>query len=384
MKNIPYGRQHVTDEDIAAVVDILKSDYLTQGPNISEFETKFADYVGSKYAVAVSNGTVALHIAAIALGVQAGDKWITTPNTFLASANCILYCGGEIDFVDIDPSTFLLDLDILEEKLSNAPQGTYKGVIPVDFAGYPIDAERLSQIAKKYNLRIIEDACHAPGGYFTDSKEHKQRCGSNTYIDATIFSFHPVKHIACGEGGMITTNDELLYKRLLNLRTHGIQQDRTELERNDGPWYYEMQELGYNGRLTNIQAALGLSQLTRAEEGVRKRNEIAAYYDTAFADIKDIITPYRSKDIYHAFHLYVIQTPKRDALMAALKEHNIFTQVHYIPIHLQPFYQKQGWKRGDLPNVENYYEHCLSLPMYPTLTREEQDFVIDRIRVACS
>ena len=383
MKTIPYGRQNITDEDINAVVDVLKSDYLTQGPNILEFENDFAKYIGVKYAVACSNGTAALHLSALALDVQKGDKWITTPNTFLASANCILYCGGDIDFVDINKNTFLLDLDKLEEKLVSAPQGTYKGIIPVDFAGYPTDMERLHRLAKTHNLRIIEDACHAPGAYFTDSLKIQQQSGNCQYSDLAIFSFHPVKHIACGEGGMVTTNDETLYRRLLNLRTHGIQQDKSKYERNDGIWYYEMQELGYNYRITNLQAALGISQLKRAETGVKKRNQIAEKYDNAFAAIDNIQTPKREDNIFHAFHLYVIQTPKRDLLIQELRKENIFTQVHYIPVHLQPFYQDKGWKNSKLPVVENYYNQCLSLPMFPTLTEEEQDFVIKKVKEIC-
>ena len=383
MKTIPYGRQNITDEDIAAVVDVLKSDFLTQGPNIAKFEKDFATYIGVKYAVACSNGTAALHLSALALDVEAGDKWLTTPNTFLASANCILYCGGEIEFIDIDPNTFLLDLDLLESKLANAPKGTYKGIIPVDFAGYPTNMERLKQIADSYDLKIIEDACHAPGGYFIDNQNVKQNCGNGSYSDLAIFSFHPVKHIACGEGGMVTTNDEALYKTLLNLRSHGVQQDKSKYKRNDGIWYYEMQELGYNYRITNIQAALGISQLQRAKEGVERRNIIAQRYDEAFKNFTSVSTPIRENNIHHAFHLYVIQTPKRDQLIEALRKENIFTQVHYIPVHLQPFYEEKGCKKGDLPCAEAYYEQCLSLPMYPTLSNDEQDFVIAKIKEIC-
>jgi len=383
MKSIPYGRLHITDEDINAVVEVLKSDFLTQGPNIAEFENDFASYIGVKYAVACSNGTAALHLAALALDVQKGDKWITTPNTFLASANCILYCGGEIEFVDINKDTFLLDLDKLEEKLHSAPKGTYKGIIPVDFAGYPTDMERLNKIAQEHDLKIIEDACHAPGAYFTDSSKKEHNSGNCKYSDLAIFSFHPVKHIACGEGGMVTTNDEALYKRLLNLRSHGIQMDKSQLKDNHGIWYYEMQELGYNYRITNIQAALGISQLKRAEVGLKRRNNIARKYDEAFAGVDNIQRPSREKSIFHAFHLYVIQTPKRNILIEELRKYNIFTQVHYIPVHLQPFYQDKGWKKGDLPVVEKYYSQCLSLPMFPTLTEEEQDFVIEKIKEIC-
>lgn len=379
MKTIPYGRQHISDEDINAVIEVLRSDFLTQGPNIAEFEKKFGDYVGAKYAIACSNGTAALHLAALALDVMPGDRWITTPNTFLASANCIRYCGGEIDFVDINPDTFLLNLNKLEDKLKSSPKNAYKGIIPVDFAGYPTDMEYLKSIADAYDLKIIEDACHAPGGYFIDSNNNKQYCGNNSYSDLSIFSFHPVKHIACGEGGMVTTNNLSLYKRLLNLRTHGIQMDKALHKENHGEWYYEMHELGFNYRLTNIQAALGISQLKRADSGLDRRNEIAQKYDNAFSKKENIITPYRANNIYHAFHLYVIQVQNRDELYRLLREHRIFVQIHYIPVHLQPYYRQFGWKNGDLPIAEDYYKKCLSLPMFPTLTDEDQEKVIDLV-----
>ncbi len=383
MKPISYGRQNITQEDIDLVTKTLKSDFLTQGPLVKEFEEKFADYVGAKYAVAVSNGTAALHISNLAMGVKKGDKVITTPITFVASANSVLYCDGEVDFVDIDPDTFLLDLDKLEQKLDNSPQGTYNGIIPVDFAGYPVDVERLRKIADNHNLWIIEDACHAPGGYFFDSQNNKQYCGNGTYSDLQIFSFHPVKHIACGEGGMVTTNNEKLYKKLLNFRTHGIQQDRSLWEENHGPWYYEMQELGFNYRLTDIQSALGISQLTKANEGIKKRQEIAKIYDNAFRNNPSIITPYRAENIFHAFHLYVIKTKNRDVLIKHLRENNIFAQVHYIPVHLQQYYKKLGWKKGDMPMAEDYYTKALSLPIFPTLTVKEQNFVIEKTLEVC-
>ena len=370
--NIPYGRQHISDSDIEAVVSTLQSDFLTQGPHIKVFEDAFAEYVGSRYAVAVSNGTAALHLGCMALGVSQGDKVITTPITFAASSNSVLYCGGEVDFVDIDPLTGLMDLDQLEEKLSSHPVGTYKGVIPVDFAGNPVNSERLRALADKYGLWIMEDACHAPGGYYRDSKGAEIKCGSGVYSDVTVFSFHPVKHIACGEGGMLTTDDEEVYKKLEMLRTHGITKREDLLTRNDGGWYYEMHELGYNYRLTDIQAALGSSQLKRSEEGMRRRREIAAKYNTAFKGIKTLDTEREG----HAFHLYIIMVEDRKGLYDHLREKGIYAQVHYIPVHLQPYYEKKGWKRGDFPNAEKYYDQCLSLPMYPTLSKEEQEYVI--------
>lgn len=378
MRNISYGRQHISQEDIDAVVETLKADFLTQGPKVVEFENKFANYVDAKYALAVSNGTAALHLSALALGVSKGDKVITTPLTFVASANSVLYCGGEIDFVDIDPLTYLMDLDKLEDKLSNSPLGTYKGIIPVDFAGYPIQAERLKNIVSKYNLFIIEDACHAPGAYFVDSNGKKQRTGNGKFSDVQIFSFHPVKHIATGEGGMITTNSKELFDKLTLLRTHGITKDTDLLEENHGGWYYEMQELGYNYRLCDIQASLGVSQLSRAEQGVIARNKIADNYNKAFKNLP-IKTPFVEDGFYHAYHLYIIQIDDRKALYNYLREFNIFSQVLYAPVHLQPYYKQFGWKKGDFPIVEEYYKNCLALPMFPTLSEDEQNFVIDKI-----
>jgi UDP-4-amino-4,6-dideoxy-N-acetyl-beta-L-altrosamine transaminase len=375
---IPYGRQHISQDDIEAVTEVLKSDFLTQGPKIQAFEEKFAEYVGSKYAVAVSNGTAALHLSALALDVKPGDKVITTPITFAASANSVLYCGGEIDFSDIDPDTFLIDLDKLEEKLEGAPKGSYKGIIPVDFAGLPVNTEKLRKIADKYGLWIIEDACHAPGGYFMNSKDEKVHCGNGRYADLSIFSFHPVKHIATGEGGMITTNDKALYENLLMLRTHGITKDPDLLEENHGGWYYEMQTLGYNYRLPDLSAALGKSQLRKADAGLERRRKIAAGYTEAFQNsgIKIQGTP---AGFSNAYHLFVIRTSRRKELYNFLRENNIFAQVHYIPVHLQPYYKSLGFKKGDFPNAEKYYEECLSLPMYPSLKDDEQEYVIDTI-----
>jgi dTDP-4-amino-4,6-dideoxygalactose transaminase len=267
MNAIPYGKQHITDEDVEAVIEALRSDYLTQGPKIAEFENAFAKYIGCKYAVAVSNGTAALHLAVMALGVNAHSNVITTPITFAASANCVRYCGGNVWFADIDADTFLLDIYKVEELIKSKPSGFFSGIIPVDFAGYAVDLEQYRLLADKYNLWIIEDACHAPGGYFIDSNKGKQYCGNGKFADASVFSFHPVKHIACGEGGMVTTNNEALYEQLILLRTHGITKNPALLHENHGGWYYEMQALGYNYRLTDFQAALGASQLMRAEEG---------------------------------------------------------------------------------------------------------------------
>lgn len=378
MKIIPYGRHHITKDDIQAVVEILKSDWLTQGPKIQEFEEAFAAYIGCKYAVAVSNGTAALHLCAIALGVKEGDKVITTPITFAATANCVRYAGGEIVFADIDPETNLLDINKVRELLGAVPKGTYKGIIPVDFAGRAVDLEAFHKLAKEYDCWIIEDSCHAPGGFFIDSKGVKQYCGNGVFADLAIFSFHPVKHIASGEGGMITTNNEKLYHKLRNLRTHGIQQIPELKQFNHGGWYYEMQELGYNYRLTDFQAALGISQLKRADLGLKRRKEIAEIYEKEFTE-KPYIIRQAGNVTGHAFHLYVVEFLNRNGLYEFLRKKNIFAQVHYIPVHLMPYYRQFGWKEGDLPNAESYYKNCLSLPMYPTLSEKEQRFVIKMI-----
>jgi UDP-4-amino-4,6-dideoxy-N-acetyl-beta-L-altrosamine transaminase len=394
-KIIPYGRQNITKEDIAAVTDVLQSDYLTQGPKIAEFESKFAQYIGSKYAVAVANGTAALHLCTLALGVTEGDKVITTPITFAASANCVKYCGGEVIFSDIDPLTYLIDIESVKNKLALAPSGTYKGLIVVDFAGRAVNLEDFKKLADDYNLWIIEDACHAPGGYFVDSKGITQNCGNGNFADLAIFSFHPVKHIACGEGGMITTNALALYEKLLMLRTHGITKTSSDFtnstlfangelplleeDQNKYPgWYMEMQELGFNYRLTDFQAALGISQMDRADNGLKRRREIAAKYEKAFEG-KPWLRSQSGNIEGHAYHLYIIEVDKRLELYNFLKTKNIYTQVHYIPTHLMPYYREFGWNEGDMPIAENYYKGCLSLPMYPTLTDEEQDFVINQI-----
>ena len=379
MKAIPYGHQHITDEDIQAVIETLKSDYLTQGPKIIEFEQAFARYVGAKYAVAVSNATAGLHLAATALQVRSGDKVIVTPITFAASANCIRYCNGMVVFCDIDPDTYLMDIKKLRRLLETNPPSTFKGIVPVDFAGYPHQMEEFRQLADEYGLWILEDACHAPGGYFIDSNGEKQFCGNGKFADVTVFSFHPVKHIATGEGGMVTTNDKELFDRLSLLRTHGITKNPACLHENHGGWYYEMQELGYNYRLTDFQAALGLSQLKRADEGLKRRQKIAVRYNEAFKRIADIQTPYASPDVFHAYHLYIIQVPDRLDLYNYLHENGIYAQVHYIPLHLMPYYREQGNKPGDLPVAEKYSSRCLSLPMFPTLTDEEQEYVIKKI-----
>lgn len=384
-KVIPYGRQNITDEDIQVVIETLKSDYLTQGPKIAEFEENFAQYVGAKFAVALANGTAALHLCALALGVKEGQKVITTPITFAASANCVRYCGGEVVFGDINPDTYLLDIQSVRNLLEASPKGTYKGIIPVDFAGRAVNLEAYRKLADEYGLWIIEDACHAPGGYFIDSKGEKQFCGNGQFADLAIFSFHPVKHIASGEGGMITTNDENLYKKLLVLRTHGIVKNddlyTNSIEFAGGKetyplWYMEMQTLGYNYRITDFQAALGNSQLKRADEGIERRREIAKIYKEAFTG-KEYVKGQSGEVEGHAYHLFILEVEDRLGLYNYLRTKKIFAQIHYIPCHLMPYYREFGWKEGDRPHAEKYYKHCISLPMYPTLSAEEQQYVID-------
>lgn len=377
---IPYGKQSLSEEDIQAVIDVLKSDYWTQGPIIQEFEHNFAKYVGSKYAVAVSNGTAALHLSALALGLNPGDQVITTPITFVASANCVRYCGAEVIFADIDRETYLIDLESVRKLLIADKNKRIKGIIPVDFAGRVVNLEAFRNLADEYNCWLIEDACHAPGGGFVNSKGQQELAGNGKYANLSIFSFHPVKHIATGEGGMITTNDDKLYHRLLTLRTHGITKNINEFENSISisggselypNWYMEMQELGFNYRLTDIQAALGNSQLRRATEGIIKRRFIASEYNQAFKDINEIKAYSFNCQEEHAFHLYIIEVENREELYMYLRNHNILAQIHYFPAHLMPYYQKLGWKKGDFPNAESYYEGCISLPMYPTLSTDQ-------------
>jgi UDP-4-amino-4,6-dideoxy-N-acetyl-beta-L-altrosamine transaminase len=377
MNPIPYGRQDISQDDIAAVVAALQHPYLTQGPKVTAFEEAFADYIGSKYAVAVANGTAALHLCAMAMNVSEETNVITSPITFAATANCIRYCGGNVYFADIDPDTLLLDIEKVKELLDSKPAGFFSGILPVDFAGYPVDLEAFRRLAADYGLWIIEDACHAPGA-FIDNEHTAQRSGDGQFAELAIFSFHPVKHIAAGEGGMITTNERLLYERLKMLRTHGITKDPNLLHENQGGWYYEMQELGYNYRLTDIQCALGLSQLQRAPAGIERRRAIARRYDEAFKG-SSVKTIQAAEGIGHAYHLYIIQVNNRKELYDALREHQIYAQVHYIPVHRLPYYRKLPTTAKSLPHAEAYYERGLSLPMFPALTDTEQDYVIEKV-----
>ncbi len=375
MKPIPYGRQNIDKNDIDAVVAVLKSDFLTQGPKVQEFEKKFAEYIGSKYAVAVNNATAGLHLSVLALNLKKGDRVITSPITFAASANCIRYVGAEVWFADINPNTYLLDINSVKKLVESKPKGFFKGIIPVDFAGLPINMEDFRLFADNHDLWIIEDACHAPGGYFIDSRGEKNFCGNGNYADIGVFSFHPVKHIACGEGGMMTTNSKNIYEKLLLLRTHGI--TKQDLDDSHGKWYYEMKELGFNYRLTDFQASLGISQLAKNQNSVKRRNEISSNYKKAFEGIvkfQDL-----PNGVYNAHHLFVIEVENRKDLYDFLHSKGVLVQIHYIPIHKFPYYKKIGYADADLKNSENYYKNCISLPMYPTLTNEEQFRVIKLI-----
>lgn len=379
MRRIPYGKQNITDEDLKAVNETLQSDFITQGPKAEAFEKAFADYIGSEYAIAVCNGTAALDLCVKALDTKPGDKFITTPITFVASANCVKFNNGDVIFSDIDRNTYLLDLNLLEDKLKKEDRGTFRGVIPVDFAGNAVNLEDLRTLADKYEFSIIEDACHAPGGAFRNSDGEWQNCGNGNYADLAIFSFHPVKHIATGEGGMITTNNPELYHKIKNLRSHGITKDPDLLEENHGGWYYEMQELSQNYRLTDFQSALGLSQLKRADEGLKRRREIADLYRKELSGIDGLCIPEVPESVKHAYHLFVVEVSERKKFYDYLREKGIFAQIHYIPVHYMPYYRQFGWKKGDLPNAEDYYEHCISLPMFPTLSEDDQDYVIDKV-----
>jgi len=376
---VTYGKQQITQEDIEAVISTLKSDFLTQGPKVTEFESAFAEAVGSKFAVAINNATSALHLAFKILNKDLQRKVISTPLTFVASTNCVLFEGGQVDFVDIDPKTLNLDLNQLEDKVKKNTS-SYQGVVAVDFAGLPVDTENLKTITEKYGLWAIEDACHAIGGAFKDSNREIVKCGSSRNVDITAFSFHPVKHIATGEGGMLTTNDEKTYKLLLKLRSHGMERDSMNFsESSHGGWYHEMQSLGYNYRMPDINAALGTSQLKRLSDNIKKRNLVAKKYKTSLAGLPLKFQEFDEEKMLNAYHLFVVQTEKRKELFDFLKSHEIYSQVHYLPVYWHPYYQQLGFKKGLCPHVEKYYNNCLSLPMYHSMTDTEQDFVIGKI-----
>jgi len=376
---IRYGQQDITQADIDAVVTVLRSINLTQGPNIPQFEQSVQAHTETKHAVAVNSATSALHIACLALDLGPGDWLWTTPNTFVASANCALYCGAQVDFVDIDPRTYNLCPNKLEARLVQAQKTGRlpKIVVPVHFTGQPCDMETIHALGQKYGFKIIEDASHAIGG-----KYKGEPIGNCRYSDITVFSFHPVKVITTAEGGMALTNNDELATRLGLLRSHGITRDPTLMTRSmDGPWYYQQVALGYNYRMTDIQAALGVSQMTRLTQYIVRRHEIADRYNQLLADLP-LTLPWQHPDSYSAYHLYVIRLRldqiKRSHLQVfeALRTRDIMVNLHYIPVHTQPYYQRMGFKQGDYPEAERYYQEAISIPMHPTLTNAEQDFVV--------
>ena len=358
------------------VVKTLRSDFLTQGPKVFEFEKCFANYVGSKYSVAVSNATAGLHIAVKSLGLKKGDRIITTPITFASSANCARFVGAQVWFADINPDTYLISFEKTKELIESKPKGFFNGIIPVDFAGLSVNLELFRELANKHDLWIIEDACHAPGGFFTNSSGKKITCGQAKYSDCSVFSFHPVKHIACGEGGMVTTNSKKIYEKLMLLRTHGI--SKKNIKGDHGAWYYEMQNLGFNYRLTDIQATLGITQLAKNPNGIIRRNEIAENYKRAFEGL----VKYQSlpEGILNAYHLFVIEVDNRKGLYNHLRSRGIYAQIHYIPVHTLQYYKEIGYHAADLSNAENYYNRCISLPMFPSLTEEEQNYTINEVK----
>jgi UDP-4-amino-4,6-dideoxy-N-acetyl-beta-L-altrosamine transaminase len=376
---IPYARQDIDENDIQTVVQILKSDWLTQGPVILEFENTCARSFGAEYAIAVNSATSALHLACLALGVGSGDWVWTSPNTFVASANCALYCGAQVDFVDIDPLTYNFSAKAFAEKLEEAKKENKipKAIVVVHFAGQPCEMQEIKQLADRYQIKIIEDASHAIGATYFDTQ-----IGACQYSDITIFSFHPVKIFTTGEGGMVLTNSKEIMSTVQRLRTHGITRDPDLMEKPcPGDWYYEQLELGFNYRMTEIQAALGLSQLARLPKFIEKRHQIAKRYDTGLSHLP-VILPFQSKKCQSAYHLYPVLLKleeiglSRKAVFDSFRKANIGVNVHYIPVHRQPYYQKLGFKRGDFPVAESYYEKTISLPMYYALTEKEQDSVM--------
>jgi perosamine synthetase len=371
---IPYAKQTIDQEDIDAVVDVLKSDFLTTGPKVNEFEKTFAEYVGAKFAVAVSSGTAALHIACLAAGLKPGDELITSPMTFAASSNCALYCGATPVFADIDDKG-LID----PKKVKKAITEKTKIIIPVHYGGMPCDMEMIKEDIEDHKITIIEDASHAVGAKYKGTS-----IGDCAFSKMTIFSFHPVKHLTTAEGGMITTNSKQYYEKLMLLRTHGITKDPTHFHNeNDGPWYYEMQELGYNYRISDVQCAMGISQLRKIDGFISKRRKIAKRYHDELGKINGVSTidePEGSLNTYHLFPILVKDKKTRHMLFDYLKEKGILCQVHYIPVTWMPYYQKLGFQKGNFPNAENFYEREISIPMYPLLKEEEQKNVIDTIR----
>lgn len=372
---LPYGRQYIDEDDIQVVIETLKSDYLTTGPKIKEFEDKLCEYIGCKYAVVISNGTAALHAACFAAGIKEGDEVITSPITFAASSNAVLYCGGTPVFADINPDTYNIDPEDIKRKITDKT----KAIIPVHFTGQPCDMNDILQVAKEHNLIVIEDGAHALGA------EYKEKMVGNI-SDMTIFSFHPVKHITTGEGGAITTNDIELYEKLLMFRTHGITRDSDKLTKEEGPWYYEQQFLGYNYRMTDIQAALGISQLNKLEYFLEKRRNYIKLYNEAFKDFEGIVIPYQLNNVNSAWHLYIIQLELeklgigRREVFEELRRRNIGVNVHYIPVYYHPYYKENGYNKGLCAHAEKLYERIVTLPLFPDMKEEDILYVIKNVK----
>lgn len=374
-KYIPYGRQWIEEDDIEAVVEVLRGDYLTTGPKIKEFEEKLAKYTGAKYAVAVSNGTAALHSACFAAGIKEGDEVITTPLTFAASANCVLYMGAKPVFADIDPKTYNIDPKDLKSKITCKT----KAIIPVHFTGQPCAMDEILAIAEEYKLTVIEDGAHALGAEYKERKV-------GSMADMTTFSFHPVKHITTGEGGAITTNSESLYRKLVLFRAHGITRDKDELLATEGPWYYEQQYLGYNYKITDIQAALGISQLNKLDRFLALRKEYAAQYSEAFREMDTMDIPFQQEFTASSWHLYIIKLKlenidcSRNQIFEELQSRNIGVNVHYIPVYYHPYYRKLGYKKGLCPLTEELYERMITLPLFPKMEREDVQYIISNVK----
>ncbi|UNL84778.1 UDP-4-amino-4,6-dideoxy-N-acetyl-beta-L-altrosamine transaminase [Priestia koreensis] len=372
---LPYGKQSIDESDINAVVEVLRGNYLTTGPYIEEFEHTVADYVGTKYAVSFSNGTAALHGACYAAGINEGDEVITTAMTFAASANCVLYQGAVPVFADIDDQTYNIDPLDIEKKITPKT----KAIIPVHFTGQPVNLQSIHQIAKEHNLIVIEDAAHAIGATYQGN-----RVGALS--DMTMFSFHPVKHVTTGEGGIITTNNKRYYQKLIQFRSHGITRDRKLLSKDEGPWYYEMQFLGYNYRMTDIQAALGISQMKKLNEFIEKRRQYVTLYNQAFESLPEVILPFQHIDGNSSWHLYVIRlktdrlSGTRKDIFEALQKQNIGVNVHYLPVYLHPFYKGLGYSKGLCPQAESLYEEMISLPLFPAMTEKDVQDVIRAVK----
>jgi len=379
---IPYGKQDINQDDLDSVLEVLKSDFLTQGPQVPIFEKSVSEFVGAKYGVAVNSATSALHIACLSLGFTKGDILWTSPNTFVASANCAIYCGGKVDFVDIDPDTLNMCPQALEAKLILAKDRGLlpKIVVPVHFAGQSCDMKKIHELSLQYDFKIIEDASHAIG-----SKYLNQYVGNCSFSDITVFSFHPVKIITTAEGGLATTNQLNLAERMNLFRTHGITRDKDTFNiKSEGPWYYEQHELGFNYRLTELQAALGISQLKRVLHFIEKRHILRESYEKSI-NSKNIILPKQDKNCYSALHLYPIQlrleelTLSKKEIFESLRDQGIGVNLHYIPVHFHPYYEKLGFKRGDFPNAENYYKRAISIPLFPSMSSRDQEYVISTI-----